>query len=271
MIYPIFTSHYSLNGKSLLTLKPPGESKPGGAVSVFDMVKEINLKEVILKENRIDGYISAYKQADKLGVKLCYGIQLTTCADINDKTIDSRKTESDIIVFMKSYQGYLDFIRIWNRAWGHEGHFSYRIGGNDHAYGRADWTLLKQYWTENLMLGLPFFSSFIARNTLTFNQITPNFSSFYPNPWIFKEINSGLPFAFLIDNAIDRYVAAQSDATLAAQSVVKSKSIYYWSRADMEAYVTFRAIANKGDYDSPNVDHLSSPEFCWEAYKELIK
>ena len=161
---------------------------------MFDCVVDGGLKEVVVADKRIDGYISAYKQADKLGVKLCYGIQLTTCADINDKSIDSRKTESDIIVFTKSYQGYLDFIRIWNRAWGHEGHFSYRIGSIDYAYGRVDWTLLKQYWTENLMLRLPFFSSFIVRNTLTFNQITPNFTSFYPNPWIFKEVESGLPF-----------------------------------------------------------------------------
>ena len=47
---PIFTSHYSI-GKSILTLNQPNLENTDGSDSVFDIVKENNIKQLVLVEN----------------------------------------------------------------------------------------------------------------------------------------------------------------------------------------------------------------------------
>lgn len=259
-ILPIFRSHYSLGGLSLLTLNPPGKAKPGNSVSVFDLATQAGLTEVVLVDRRIDGFIEAYKAADKAKVKLCYGVQLTVCADAGDRTPESRRTESDLVVLVRDSQGYSDLIKIWNRAWGHDGSFNHR----GTTYGRADRKMLKELWTEHLGLALPFFSSFIARNTLTMAQITP---SFPVQPWVFQEVDSRLPFTFLIDGAIARYVAGEGNDP---SMVVPSKTILYSGPEDFKAYQVFRAIHTRGTFDAPEVDHLASDRFSFAAWKELV-
>lgn len=265
-IVPLFKSHYSL-GKSLLTLDEPGKAKPGNPVSVYDLATAGGLKEVVLLDDRIDGFIQAYKMADKLGMKLCYGVELTVCATMGDKTIESRRTESKVVIFAKDYEGYQSIIRIWNRSWGPEGHFSCRIAGNDLEYGRADWGLLSSFWTDNLIMGLPFFSSFIAVNTLTFHQIMPTLPQGV-TPWVFREVQSELPFSFLIDAAIDRFVAGGGTRP---ECVVPAKTICYNRRADLKPYIVARAMQQGGTWDEPDVDHLHSSAFSWEAYRELTQ
>lgn len=207
-------------------------------------------------DGRIDGFLEAYKQSAKIGVKLCFGLKLCVCADMEDRTPESRRTESKIVVLIKDSQGYSDIIRIWNRAWGYEGSFTHRGA----TYGRADWNMLKRYWTEHLGLALPYFSSFVARNTLTFSSITPDLPE---RPWVLKEVGSGLPFAPLIDAALERYT--EGDASM----VVPSKTILYPDPSWMRAYVVFRAMAQKGTFDKPEVAHLSSDTFSFAAWREL--
>lgn len=266
-ILPLFRSHYSYGGLSLLTLDEPGKAKPGSPVSVFDLAKEANLSQVHLCDDRIDGFISGTKAADKAGVGLCYGIRLVVCANMGDRTVESRRTESRVIIFARDYAGYQDLLRIWNRAWGTEGHFTCRIAGEELAYGRADWALLSSFWTDNLVMALPFFSSFIAVNTLTFHQIMPTLPTGV-TPWVFREIGSELPFAPLIDAAIDRYVTGGGST---ADRVIPSKTICYAKRSDMRAYVTFRAMGQGGTFDEPDVDHLHSSAFCFEHWRELTQ
>jgi DNA polymerase III alpha subunit len=257
-VLALFTSHYSLS-RSLLTLEEPGKAKPGNPVSVFDLAQSVGMAEVTLIDSRIDGFLQAYKTADKCKVCLCYGLKLKVCADMADKTPESRRTESSVVVLVKNSTGYHDLIKIWNRAWGHEGSMEHR----GTRYGRADWGLLRQYWTENLGLALPFFSSFIARNTLTFSQITPSFPEGV-TPWVFKEQASGLPFAPLIDSALDRYLAGDTSR------VVPCKTILYSRPEDFRAYTVFRAIGTRGTFDAPGVDRLASDCFSFENWKALV-
>lgn len=255
-ITPIFVSHYSLF-RSLLTLEEPGRAKAGNPVSVFALAQQANLQEVIVCDSHVDGFLEGYKTASKLGLKLCFGLKLKVCADMNDRTLESRRTESSVVVLVRNSQGYHDLLRIWNRAWGKEGHFAYR----DASYGRADWGLLKTYWTENLGLALPYFSSFIAKNLLTFAQITPDLP--VAAPWVLKEEGNGLPFAPLIDAAIGRYTNGDSSM------VVPSKTILYARPEDFRAYCTFRAIGTRGEFSAPGVDHLASLAFSFQSWQEL--
>lgn len=263
MNYPVtalFRSHYSLSS-SLLTLEPPGKAKAGNPLSVFDLSQSVGMTEVVVVDSRLDGFLQAYKTASKLdGVKLCYGLKLTVCADMGDRTPESRRTESRVVILVRDSQGYSDVIKIWNRAWGHEGSFSHR----GTTYGRADWKMLKGLWTEHLGLALPYFSSFIARNTLTFAQITPDLPI---QPWLFNEVDSRFPFSFLIDAAIARYVAGEGNDP---SMVVPSKTILYSGPEDFKAYQVFRAIHTRGTFDAPEVDHLASDRFSFAAWKELV-
>lgn len=294
-ILACFSSHYSI-GSSILTLEEAGKTKPGNPTSICDITKAEHLKQVILIDDRIDGFFEAYKNLGKpfkptvpvpletllkdkkyteaeakkvfdgATVKyaresqwstepsqLLYGIKIVCCADHLDKTEASLLTESSVVIFVRNTQGYSDLIRIWNRAWTE----------NFYHQGRTSWSQLKEYWTPNLMLALPFFSSFVAKNTMSFSSIVPDFPVPKDQVWVLKETESGLPFASLIDNAIDQFIAQSG-------SVVQYvKTIYYRDKKDFATYQTFRAIHNHGEFSHPQVSHLASNQFCWEHFKEI--
>lgn len=312
-ILPIFTSHYSYL-TSILTLEEAGKTKPGNPVSICDIAKRDGLKQVVVVDERIDGFLEAYKNLTKLkhtpvpprplsdyiaqyanwvpeagapdlaldeieGIRLAkasgahlddtkryqqdltrhtvdtqliYGIKLCVCADETIKDDASLKTESNVIIFIRNTAGYSDLIKIYNRAW--TDGFYYK--------GRTSWRTLRAFWTPNLTLALPTYSSFIYRNAMTFSSIVPDLPCV---PTIFREIDSRLPFEGIVNDAIDAY--AQS---VGAQTQ-RTKSIYYDDGArDFDAYVTFRAIGNRSEFARPNVDHLCSDRFSYSAYRELV-
>ncbi len=250
-ILALWSTHYSI-GSSILTLEEAGKTKAGNPRSVCDLAQVAGLKQVTLCEDRIDGFIEAYKNLNKVGVQLIYGIKMCVCADMADKSDESLKTESNIIIFIRNSAGYSDLIRLYNRAW--TDGFYYK--------GRLDWKMLRAFWTDNLTLALPYFSSFIAKNQMTFSNIVPDFPV---RPILFREIDSGLPFAPILDRAVDKFAGEQG---LEVQAV---KSIYYNAPEDFPAYQVFRAIHNRAEYARPQVDHLCSDRFSFAAWKELTK
>lgn len=258
-VLPVFTSHYALPSQgSLLTLEEPGKSKPGGPVSVFDLARESGLKDVVLVDDRIDGAIQAVKAAKAAKVKLCFGVKLVVCADAEDKTEASLATESKVVVFARNGEpnaqglpkGYSKLVSIWNRA-----------STTGHYYqARTSWAWLKEQWSDDLLLALPWASSFIAQNVLTFRRIVPDLPAV---PWVFRERASELPFARLIDGAIDRYVKETG------APVQDTKSVYYRDASSFPSYQVMRAIGGRASYAAPGVDHLSSSTFSFESYLSL--
>lgn len=250
-ILPVFSSHYSYLS-SILTFEEAGKTKAGNPTSICDIAKNNDLKKIVVVDERIDGFIEAYKNLSKIGVELIYGIKICVCGDSSNKTDDSRSTESNIIIFVKNTQGYSDLIRIYNRAWT-DGFYD---------YGRTDWKTLKEFWTPNLTLALPFFSSFVARNLLNMCSIVPDFPE---PPILFREIESGLPFAKLIEEALTKFASQHS------LYIQDTKSIYYEKASDYDAYVTFRAIGTRGEFTRPQVDHMCSDAFSFESWNTLSK
>lgn len=245
----LFSTHYSY-GTSILTLEEAGKTKAGNPTSVCDLVANHGLKQVVIADTKIDGFIEGHKNLSKIDVQLIFGIKMTVCADMTDKSEESLKTESNVIVFIRNSQGYSDLIRIYNRAW--TDGFYYQ--------GRADWRALKALWTDNLSLALPTYSSFLFKNQMTFSNIVPDLPV---KPTVFREMDSGLPFAGLVDKVITEFAAREG------LTVQPTKSIYYASGADYPAYATFRAIGNRGEFQRPNVDHMCSDQFSFEAYQRL--
>lgn len=244
---PLFTSHYSL-GESILTL----DSKPleGGPESIINIIKENKIGRCVLVESKMDGFFEAYKNIEKVGAELFFGLKIIVCKDHEDKSEKSLDTESKVIIFAKNTQGYHDLIKIYNRAWTEN--FYYK--------GRTSWKQLEALWTDNLLMALPFFSSFLAINATTFNCVIPNL---FTSPIIFREINSGLPSESVINSEINNFNAEKK---YMEQDV---KSIYYKKYSDFKKYICYRAILNRATFSSPNVDGLASQNFCLEDFHNL--
>ena len=83
---PLFKSHFSI-GKSILTLDDPSKQKEGKSDSIFSIAKDNNLKELVLVEDSLTGFMQAKKISDSMGIKLIFGLRLDMCenATINPK------------------------------------------------------------------------------------------------------------------------------------------------------------------------------------------
>jgi hypothetical protein len=92
---PIFTSHYSL-GESILTL----EAKPaeGGPESIINIVKEHKMGRCVLVESKMDGFFEAYKNLEKVGAELFFGLKVIICKDHEDKSE---------VHFVQEHYGYI--------------------------------------------------------------------------------------------------------------------------------------------------------------------
>jgi DNA polymerase III alpha subunit len=171
---------------------------------------------------------------------------------LTKKDDEGRKSESNVIIFLNNTQGYYDAIKIYSKSW-LEG-FYY--------YNRLDWKTLKELWTPNLSLAFPFFSSFIARNTMTMANIVPDYN--FTNPIFFDEQHTELPFENLLRTNMQKLVGDK-------HTIIKSKSIYYNKYADIDAFMTFRCINERSTLQKPELEHFGSKTFCAEDYQFLCK
>lgn len=248
---PLFKSHFSI-GKSILTLDDPSSQKEGKSDSVFSIVKENKLKEVILVEDSLTGFLQAKKVSDSMGVKLIFGLRLDMCenAKLNPKE-ESNSSRHKIVIFAKNSEGCKLLNAIYSEAF-------------SEAFNAVDQKILKKYWNnKHLALAIPFYDSFIFNNTMKFSSCTPNFS--FTKPTFFIESN-GLPFDLLLRSRVIKYAEENKYKT---ESV---KSIYYKSKKDVSALQTYKCITGRSfgnrTLSKPNLDHFGSNEFSFESWKE---
>jgi len=249
-LVPIFKSHYSL-GRSILTLAPPKEpDDTESADSIFDICVENGIKEFFLVEDNISGFLEAYTTAEELKIKLIFGIRLTFCLDYSNKTEEGRLNSYKNIIFVKNAKGYKQLIKIYTFA-AQQG-FYY--------VPRIDFESLKSFWSDDLLLAVPFYNSFLYNNKFTDSQCVPDFS--FTNPVFFIEDNDTL-----LDKDLQQRVL---DFCGDKHKTIRTKSIYYKDRKDFEAYLTFRCINYRTTVEKPNMEGMCSPEFCYESYLEAI-
>jgi len=248
---PLFKSHYSV-GKSILTLDSPSENVDEGASSsIFNIVNKHNLKQVILVEDSLMGFLEAKKQADSLGVQLIFGLRIDFCENIKEDSCTS--SSHKIIIFAKNTKGCQRLNKIYT--------LSQTLGK-----GAIDPSNFKKLFNKkDLEVCIPFYDSFLFHNCLSYREPCLLDHSFY-NPIFFVE-NNGLPFDSVIEAAVRNYCGDQ-------HPIQQVKSIYYENREDFEAYQTYKCICSRGfsskpkTLDMPNLDHCGSPEFCFESYLE---
>lgn len=236
---PIFKSHYSI-GKSILTLKHPSKTEEGGPDSIFSIAQENNLKEFFLVEDSLVGFLEAKKVSEELNINLYFGLRLEV----------ENGSSYKIIIFAKNSAGIQDLNKIYSTKFSSEDKFSIDV--------------LKSLWTENLLLFIPFYDSFIFNNTLSFAGCMPDFA--FAEPSFLIESN-GLPFDHIIESKVAAYCKKNNFKTF------NSQSIYYKNKSDFDAWLTYKIATNRrfGRNQSlycPNFDHLGSDEFCFESYLE---
>jgi DNA polymerase-3 subunit alpha len=243
---PLFKSHYSL-GRSILTLEDKNEADDYPD-SIIQIAKENKLTELFLVEDNMSSFLEAYTNTNNNKIKLNYGLRISITESISDKTDESRAKNSKIILFFKNKKGYESLTKLFSMA------------AKDGFYyePRLDYLNLKQNWSDDLILAIPFYDSFIFNNTLKNSICVPQFD--FTKPVIFIE-NNELPFDLIIK---DKMLSFAKQNKL---EVFNTKSIYYNSRKDFKTYLTFRCINNRSVLNKPEIDHMSSNEFCFESWK----
>ena len=185
-----------------------------------------------------------------LKIKLVFGLRLTFCPDSSNKSEEGRQHSYKNIIFAKNANGYKQLIKIYTFA-AQEG-FYYEP--------RMDFKNLKPLWSNDLLLAIPFYDSFLYNNKYTDSQCVPDFS--FTEPIFFAENND-----VLFDRDMQKRVL---DFCSNKYEIVRTKSIYYKDRKDFSAYLTFRCINGRTTVEKPNFDGMCSPEFCYESYLEAI-
>ena len=241
---PLFKSHYSL-GRSILTIEDKDE-KDDYPDSIIQICKENKMKELYLVEDNMSSFLEAYSNCRKNNIKLNYGLRISVTESISDKSEESKIKSSKIILFFKNKKGYQQLTKLYSIA-AKEG-FYYEP--------RLDYETISKNWSDDLILCIPFYDSFIFNNTLKNSLCIPQFD--FTKPIFFIEDND-LPFDSLVKQK------ALSFAEKNGLKIYKVKSVFYKERKDFKAYLTFRCINNRSVLNKPNLDHMSSNEFCFES------
>lgn len=252
-IIPIWYSDSSGRGINVWASEKDSKS-PDGPQSIVVLAKKAGLKKVHFVSNRFYDMVSAWKLAEENGLQLIFGLEIWICNNPEDHSNASIADESKVIVWMNSGQSYGDLIKLYSKIYTNINNKYYKI--------RGSWTILKEFWTENFSLSIPFLDSFLHKNTLNHGSaIIPDFPV---KPIFMREVNSGLPFAPLIEEALDRFVGTEYE-------VINTKTIYYPDYEDAKAWMVFRSIKERATFNKPQLDYCCSNTFCLSDYMEITK
>ena len=206
------------------------------------------MEELFLVDDSMSGFLQGYLNSEKAKLKFRFGLRIRVCEDLNEKNEEQIKKTSKVIVFAKTKQGYQRLIKIYTQA-AQEGFY--------HA-PRTDYKALKENWNnKDLSLMIPFYDSFLHLNTLHGYMCMPDMSFCDP---VYAVEQNDIPFNFLIRKKVEEFCKQNK--------CVNVKSIFYNNKEDFKAFLTFKCINKRTTLDKPNLDHMTSNEFCLQSWKE---
>ncbi len=248
-VLPLFKSHYSI-GRSILTLENDEGKYPNYPDSIIDICKDNGIKKFTLVDDNMNGFLQAYSSSKDSKLDLCFGIRIGITDDCEEKSEDSMSKTCKYVIFAKNSDGYKSLIEI----------YSYAAKVGFYYVPRLDFKTLKKFWkNKDLLLCIPFYDSFIFRNSLEYSACVPELD--FTSPTFFLE-NNNLPF----DNILRKRVLDFCKDNYQTQ---ESKSIYYKNKDDFKSYLTFRCINNRTTLNKPEFRHMSSDEFSFESWKKV--
>lgn len=243
---PLFKTHYSI-GRSILTLEEVSDQTKKR--SVFALAQDAGLKEVVLVEDSLIGFLEARKKCKEYDLDLRFGLRISVSNSPDSDTDCQHK----LVIFAKDSEGCKLLNKIYSNA------YAYGNGVLNEDFLRENWK------DQHLKLAVPFYDSFIFNNVMSFANCTPDLS--FTKPTFFKEYNE-LPFDGMVDAEIDLYCKKNKYET------ARTKSIYYKNNIDFAAYQTYKCICNRGfkarTLDCPNFDHQGSNQFSFESWKKEL-
>jgi len=245
---PLFKTHYSI-GKSILTLDDPKKACAEGSDSVFSIAKENNLKQLILVEDSFTGFFEAHKRCKELNINLIFGLRLSMR---NSALPEDESSKHKVVIFAKDSEGCKLMSKIYSQAF-------------CEFTGFSDYASLKKIWNnDHLKMAIPFYDSFIYCNNFSFCNAIPDLS--FTKPDVFIESN-GLALDFLLEHKASEFAKTNSFDTCAV------KSIYYKSKKDVKAFMTYKIICNRTfgkerSLERPELSHFCSDRFSFEAWKQ---
>ena len=254
---PLFKSHYS-KGRSILTLEKPDSVDPNGAQSIIKIAKDHRLKELFLVEDNPSGFLQAFINCEEQNIQLNFGLRITIAGNMLQKDEETFATQSKYVIFAKNKSGYKRLIKIYSKA------------AKDGFYyePRIDFDELRKFWNEeDLTLCIPFYDSYVHKNTLQYSTCVPCFD--FCNPVFFVEDNN-MPFDSLIKDSVEKATSKNNGAGK-IHEVIYTQTIYYDKTEDFKAYLTFRCIDNRSALDKPNLDHMCSDEFSFDKWLKINK
>jgi DNA polymerase III alpha subunit len=243
---PLFKSTYSR--KSILTLDKPSPPN-SGPDSILSIAKDHGLNQLVLVEDEFTGFKTALDRCKELGIKLIFGIRFNIC---NDRMAEDKKSSNHkLIVFAKNDNGAKLLMKLYSLAF-------------SESEGFLDCMTLKDKWSPDLALAVPFYDSFMHRNSFYFQTCIPDLE--FAAPTLFLE-NNGLPFDEKLRSKVFKLAEENNWPTKEA------KTIYYRNKKDYESYVTYRIITGRiggknQTLDKPELEDMSSNEFSWESFVE---
>lgn len=240
---PLFKSHYSI-GKSILTLDAEHDDK--GPDSALCLAKEAGLKNIILVEDSIGGFMEAYKNAQELELKLIFGWRVSC---VNDAKQEDNDSAHKVIIFARNTEGYHELVKVCTKA----------STDLKFKFPRVDFEYLHSVWSDNLVLMYPFYDSFVYNNLFTTKQCIPDFSL---NPVMSLEDN-GLLFDQALRDQVKQISKSENLETEECQSV------FYAKYDDFDAWVAFKCLSGRSfrgqaSLSYPLLDFCSSNTFCLE-------
>lgn len=245
-ILPCYKSHYSL-GKSILTLEKPTGSIDNYPTSIFDLVIHSKQNFLCLIEDNMTSFLEASKNCEDNKLKLLYGLRIDVTKSVEGQDEKSLKNRAKYIIFAKNNEGYKSLIKIWSFA-----------AKNGFYYNACiDFPNLKRFWNDNLTLVAPFYDSFLHLNSLEGHFHVPEFESIKPK---FMIENNKIPFDLYLRSKVEKYCKENGFETLEAQT------IYYKSRLDFIAYLTFRCVSERRTIEKPEFNHMCSDSFNYEDW-----
>ena len=232
MIIPLFKSHFSLKGRSILTLDKDEDIKDDYPVSIYAIAKKHKLKEIYLVEDDMGGFFEAYKLFVKNGIDLKFGLNfiVTHITAEKDQSVDN---ESKVTVFIKNNKGYEDLCRLHNLYQTDKNSFYY--------YPRIDWKVFNENLTDNLQVVIPPYDSFIERNTFYNGQITPKLPD---NTIVTYCDNMGLVWEKELVAKIKNY----------NPNAIEVHPIYYYKNEDFAAWQVFKCIDAGTTVEKPELE-----------------
>lgn len=245
---PLFKSHFSL-GKSILTLDKPSGDINKNPASIIDLALDSGTGQLCLVDENMTGFLDAVKHCQDKKLKLLFGVRLNVTHDITQQDEASLKKRARYIVFAKNNAGYQALIKMWSIAACKGFYYKPCI----------DFAHLKDIWTKDLLLAVPFYDSFLHVNSLGGHAHVPNWGDMNP---VFMLENHDLPFDPILRAKVLAFTKEQKLES------VETHSIFYRSPQDFIAYMTFRCISERTTIEKPELDHCGSDNFSYISWKE---